>query len=327
MKIIDQYHGDPAYAQLHQLSKAMPLLRETLKTASFTTENVDSLPSSAFAWEDQRRFPVHTKEDTAASLLYRSKCASVPDYVDDKLTTAALVFGLTKQHFSKTATATDMDLGVTYALPEMQRLPLNTPTQIKTAEVVLERDYKKLPLEKRADAFSRMALAAKTHSVPISEFSTKMAGLCISHTPTLRSWLGARSAASIKHAAVSEAFDQLEEGLRGAPEYVSHRASLVKLASTIQQLDTAAGLEKHYDRKLPDPMLTVFNKAAADMLDVAGAQIPVTTLISLPESVWEQLDVPELAPLAAAQDVQGFTEVFETLPLDIKVALRTQLGQ
>ena len=113
------------------------------------------------------------------------------------------------------------------------------------------------------------------------------------------------------------------------PPYIQDRTNLIKLASTIDQLDRFAGLEKHYDRKLPDPLQTVFNteKTAMEMVDVAGAQVPVETLMQLPPEVWQQIDMPELGERAQAGDPAAFKQAFDTMPLDIKVVLKAQLGQ
>jgi len=447
--IVDQYHGDPLYAQLHVLSRERPLVREMLKTAAFEKVAVDSLPSTAFAWEDERRFPIHTKEDAVASILYRSKCASVPSHVDDKLTKATEIYGI-EDHVFATKVAQVGLTKVAYALPDDERLPLGNEGQIKVAEYVLKRDYQLLPLEKRADAFSKLAMAAREQGVELEPITMKMAGMTICSTQMLRDWLGARAAATEKLAAtiqmglgdilegpshianvykhnftpsnwftpqatsydrpegattmgsapvskqpptkvafnagatyiehgpgkyvpitgvadggyelgapevalpagrrsiglpeyqeaakalvaaqqaqkVAAAFDKLADDLRRSPPYIQDRPSLVKLAAAIDTLDRLAGLEQHYDRKLPDPLQTVFNteKVAMEMVDVAGMQVPVDTLMQLPPEIWEQVDMPELAEIAQAGDPVMFKQVFDTMPLDIKVVLQAQLG-
>lgn len=324
--IIDQYHGDPLFAQLHVLTRERPLVREMLKTASFDKEAVESLPSTAFAWEDERRFPVHTKEDTVASILYRSKCASVPEHVDAKLSKAAEIFGVDDTAFASKVAQVGRTK-VAYALPDDERLPLGDAGQIKVAEHVLLRDYERLPLEKRADAFSRLTVEARNKGVELQPLTMKLAGMTISSTNILRDWLEARAAATTGK--VQAAFDKMAADLQRMPPYIQDRPSLVKLAATIDKLDRHAGLEKHYDRKLPDPLQTVFNtdKVAMEMVDVAGMQIPVEQLMQLPPEIWQQVDAVELAEVAQTGDAAMFKQVFDTMPLDVKVVLRGQLGQ
>lgn len=328
MEIIDQYHGDPAYAHLHVLTRHRPAAREMLKTAQFeqTKQALDSLPSSAFAWQDERRFPIHTREDALASILYRSKLgSSVPAFVDEQLGRAALVYGLSKDLFTDVKEASTSNT-VNYALPDEKRLPLDSIEQIKLAEFVLVRDYSKLPVEKRASAFMNLVKASRQHKLPLQPLTTKMAGLTACDTRTLKDWLEAR--ALVADEKTADAYTKIADVVEYMPRQTFNRNELIKLATTIATLDKRAGLEKHYDRKLPDPLQTVFNttKLATLTCDVAGTPIPCADLMSLPPEVWEQLDAPELAEVAATGDEATFKQVFDTLPLDIKVVLQQQLN-
>lgn len=332
-KIVDQYHGDSTYAQLHVLSRSRPLVREMLKTANFG-ENVDDLPSSAFAWEDERRFPVHTQADTVASILYRSKLGSaVPQHVDAKLEKAAEIYNISDVVFTgqKTASAPEVE----YALPVFtktasdqqvdhgaSRLPLDSAANIKVAEDVLCRDFQRLTLEARADAFSRLTKQAQTKGVELRPFTQRLAGLTVTDTGQLCEWLEARATAC--EGAAKQAFDKMAANLRQGEAEITERKDQVKLASAIQQLDQMAGLEKHYDRKLPDPLQTVFNttKIAEETCDVAGRKVACSVLMNLPEGVWDDVDMPEMSKIAQEGDTVEFKQVFDTIPQDIKVVLR-----
>ena len=320
--ILDQYHGDPTFVHLYAAIRDTPELQSLLKSASFTTESVELLPSTAFAWEAERRFPVHTKQDTAASIVYRNKIASyVPIEVDRKLAIAAQIYGLSAPDFT---TVKQAAAEVTYALPEHKRLPLDTAEQVKLAEDVLCRDHKKLTVETRADAFSRLVKAAAQHDVEVRPFTYKMAGLTTCNNQTLKDWLDARSEAATDPL-YKTAFAKLSSGLQRAGTELSNRNDLVKLASTIQQLDEGAGLTKYYDRKLPDPLQTVFNteKVAEEMCDVAGKKVACAKLMHLPDAIWEQIDATELSKIAEDGNVTEFKQAFDTLPLDLKVVLRS----
>lgn len=325
--IIDQYN-DPTFTHLYVLTKDKPLARQMLKKASFEKEAAAQLPSSAFAWPDERRFAIHTKEDTLASLLYRQKCASVPSHVDAMLEKAAQIYGLGEHVLASTQTKTASEQQHTvYALPDEERLPVDDAAQVKVAEHVLNRDFERLSLEKRAGAYQRLVGAAKTHGVELNEFTHKMAGMVACSSDVLRDALETRATAA-GPGSVRKAFDKLASELKRAPALLRKRDDLTKLASTIYDLDQKAGLDRHYDRKLPDPLRTVFNtniKLSEDMCDVAGQPISCAKLMALPEGVWDQLDVPELKKTATAGDSTMFKQIFETLPLDLKVALKAHL--
>lgn len=457
--IVDQYN-DPTFVHLHVLTREKPLARQLLKTASFSKEAAAELPSSAFAWPEARRFAIHSKEDTLASLLYREKCASVPPHVDKMLEKAAQIYGLGDHVFANTKTASapgytynprsgvlsvqnltpDMlinpeahpqeisslmngvrevreaelarktaaagmgqpisafaggqkalktqgyfrnpnnpndvylsDKNIAklqsndpaqirevinltrpqdtqamktgsapnfltkhgssgyrrglYALPEDERLPINTAPEVKLAEHVLNRDFERLPIEKRAEAYSRLTTAAQLHDVALSDFTLKMAGMVACSSDVLRDSLETRATAA-GPGAVRVAFDKLANELSKAPPILHERQDLTKLAGVIHELDKKAGLERHYDRKLLDPMQTVFNtniKLGEEMCDVAGSAVPCSTLMALPDRVWDMLDVPELKECCEQGDAATFKQIFETLPLDLKVALKAHL--
>lgn len=327
-EIIDQYNGDPVYANLHVLTRDFPLARELLKTAAFdqTKESVESLPSTAFAWEDERRFPIHTREDTLASIFYRSKLGSkVPATVDARLDLARDIYQLQEPVFARMGkeAAAPGD----FALPEEQRLPLNSPGQVKVAEEVLQRDYANLSLDKRADAFSRLYQAAQAKGVELQPFSLRMAGATMSRPRIMRDWLEARAEATASPVH-KDAYTKLAAAADKMPALVANRKDLVKMASTVAQLDKQAGLDKYYDKKILDPLLMVFNteKLAEETCDVAGMPVPCSTLMQLPADIWEQLGTPEIAQVAAAQDPAAFQQIFSTLPLDVKMVLREQLA-
>ena len=108
------------------------------------------------------------------------------------------------------------------------------------------------------------------------------------------------------------------------------RSALMKLAYAIAKMDERAGLEKHYDRRLPDPLLTVFNtdKVASATIDIAGSMVPVDRLSALPASFWADLGGQELADEVAPGghvNPQTLATVVETLPMDLKHVLKAQL--
>ena len=77
MDIRDQYH-DPAYGLLYHTLRERPAVAEFVKHAELNPSEADTLPDSAFAWPEQRRFPINTAENTVLSWAYREKCAAVP---------------------------------------------------------------------------------------------------------------------------------------------------------------------------------------------------------------------------------------------------------
>lgn len=317
--ISDQYHGDPTLVTLASAALDRPELRAFLKNASFDPASTAHLPASAYAWESERRFPIHTPEDTAASLVYRSKLASVPAEVDAKLAEAREAYGLSETLFAA-ATVKVASAEVEYAVPSQRRLPLGTPTQVKVAQEVLLRDKRLLDLETSVEAFCRLEKAATAHGVELDPVVATYAAKTACDGSFLKDALEERLCAS-KYPEHRDAYEKLAAAV--PREYLTDTRLLVKLASRIHELDKEAGLERWYDRRLLDPMQSVFN--ARTKTAAAGGGVSMDTLMQLPAQVWEQCDVPEMAELAAAGDVQAFEQAYNTLPLDIRMVLERQI--
>lgn len=327
--IQDQYHGDPTLTRLLSALADRPQALEAVKHASFDADAAERLPDSAFAWESERRFPIHTREDTIASLVYRSKHAgAVPRFVDEQLAEAAEVFGVSAELFASNAPRTKIASTVEYAVPDEERLPLGSVEQVKVAEHVLLRDGKHLPPDVRAAAFAKVAAAAIAYGMAVDPAVGAYAGLNACNTQLLRDRIGAR-AATTKVAACITAYDTLDLALQALPPVIHDRPTLMKLAEKLEALDTAAGLTADYGRRIFDPMKTVFNagEKLAMPSDLTADGMNVAKMMNLPPQVWDTIDVPELGKLAAAGDSMTFKQVYETLPLDIKMVLKAQFGR
>jgi hypothetical protein len=75
---------------------------------------------------------------------------------------------------------------------------------------------------------------------------------------------------------------------------------------------------------------TVFNtsKLAEDTIDLAGTRVSLKKLAGLPASFWEDLGGRELSDElcpGGRVDVSKLAMIVDTLPLDLKVALKGQL--
>ncbi len=327
MTIIDQYNGDATLTRLYAALEDRPRALEAIKNASFDSDDAARLPDSAFAWDGERRFAIHTREDTIASILYRDKYAGhVPKFVDDRLYDAAEAYGIGGDIFVST-TPKLAAAPIEYAVPSEERLPLGSPMQVKIAEEVLLRDGHKLPLVERVQAFAKVAGHAMAMGLPTHPDTGAYAGLNSCNKRMLCDRIGMR-AATTKVAGMADIFDKLEAGLAYLPEVITDRSTLLKLAGKLEELDTMAGLEHHYGKRVFDPMKTVFNggEKIAKATDWTTDGMDVARLMNLPEHIWDQVDVPELGKLAADGDNLRFKQAYETLPLDIKMVLKRQMG-
>lgn len=321
MPIVDQYH-DAAYGVLYQRLQQFPDLYEVVKTAELEAGEDASLPAGAFAWPDERRFPLHTREQAALSYAYVKTASHVPDEVRTRLENALKVYGVSLDVFAPVKVAS-APAEPQYALPQQQLLDL---ADVKGSSAVFEKQAQRLTPELRATA----AVALVSAGAPTTPKLAQYAGLTMCNTREAADWVEAR--VEVAPDEFKLAFQRLADGLRTQPVEVADRPGLAKVAAALDDLDRAAGLRKHYDRRLPDPLRTIFNtdKVAGETVDLGGQPVSVEELSKLSAEFWSDLGGPELAREVAPGgkvDPTKVATVVETLPLDLKLVLRKQMGR
>lgn len=329
-RVVDQY-SDPSFGFLMRQVGRMPALEPFVKNASIEAGDTDGLPDTAFAWPDQRKFPIHSAEQAALSYAYSKLASELPTAVTDSLKMALEVYGVSLEIFAETVKEAAAPSDDDYLLPELKLFPVRAAGQVKFAEARVLEQMSKLDMERRATVCANLVKKADHFKVALHPEVLKLAGFVVSSTQNLRDWLEARAGIlPIGEHLHKVAFQALADGLKNHPPESVDREGLLKLASTISELDVRAGLDKHYDRKLPDPMRTVFNttKIAADMVDLNGTMVPLQKLAGLPASFWEDLGGRELSDElcpGGKMDMGKLAMVIDTLPLDLKVILKSQL--
>lgn len=326
MSVIDQLR-DPTLARLVRLVANRPKIAELVKEADVLPEELDTLPNHAFAWEEKRAFPIHTPEHTAMSRLYREDHRGpVPRAVDDRLKEASDIYGLDEKLFDKVKVAAVADDPDDFLLPEQKRLPVKTAAQVKVAEEKLLAGYQKLSVESRALACKRLLEKAAQFNVTLNPLMHKLAGYTVTSTEKLASWLEARKEAA-KEPVFKDAFQKLADATKQLPVEVRNREDQIKLAQVISDLDVKAGLVRHYDRRLPDPLQTVFNtdKIAGLGVDLNGRFVSMSRLASYPSTFYSDALGPDLVREASdghgGIDPQKLAAIIETLPRDMKSVL------
>lgn len=328
MAVVDQFH-DPCFALFINLTKDRPGVVERVKEAEVQEEELATLPNDAFAWPEKRAFPVHTPEHTVFSRVYRENTINVPPHVDKTLKEASEVYGLDENLFTRPKVAAAVDNPDDYLLPDLRRLPCRNAEQVKLAEEKLLAGYTKLSVETRALACRRLIEKAAAFEVKLNPLMRKLAGFTVSSTRVMREWIEARREAAPD--LYKTAYQKLADGLKGLPPEIRDREQLIKVAETLCELDKKAGLQKHYDRKLPDPLMTVFNtdKFAGPGITLGSKFISMDRLASYPATFYGDIlgsdFVREASDNRGGVDPQKLAMILETLPSDMKSMLAANM--
>lgn len=329
MRIVDQFN-DPAFGVLYRQVSRMPSLETFVKEASVDAQEITGLPDTAFAWPDERKFPVHTPAHAALSYAYAKTAAALPVAVVENIKTALSVYQIPEEVFEEAEQKT-ASTHSEYVLPEFKYLPVNTPEQVKTAQVQMVADIEKMDVTRRAIAAANLVKTADHHKMESPAEVLQLAGFVVSNTKVAADWVEAR-ANQLKgdNVRYKLAYETLADGLLSRPREDADRQGLLKVAQALAVLDEKSGLDRHYDRKLPDPLKTVFNttKVAAQSIDLGGTYVPLSKLAALPASFWQDLGGAELSSEIApggVVDPSKLAAVVETLPLDLKMVLKSQV--
>jgi len=328
MMFIDQFH-DPALAALANLVVSRPKVAAAIADYDVQPEEAESLPDTAFAWSEKRAFPIHSREHTILSRVYRANMANVPQCVDDAIKEACDIYGISEELFEREKVAATAENPDDYLLPSLKRLPVHSAEQVKTAESTLLNNYKKLSLEHRAEACKRLIDKAAAYNVTLNPLMHKLAGFTITSTRQLSDWIEARTVAAPD--AYKEAFQKLANVVKELPPEINNRDQQIKLAEVIGTLDEKAGLVKYYDRKLPDALQSVFNteKIAGHGVDLNGHFVPLAKLALYPSTFYGDILGDDLVREASdgrgGMDPQKLAAILQTLPRDMKNLLASHI--
>ena len=331
--IIDQ-SNDPSYKHLFALLREFPQAEEHIKTAEVDVpEEEEKLASSAFAWRERRLFRIDKPAQAALSRLYMQKQAGIPEEVIKRCDEALDLYGI-KMDFSTEKVAAPVDDSDDYLLPKMKRFRVRTPDDVKVASVALLHHCHKMDPDTRATAAVNLVKKATALNIELSTPIYKLAGVTMCNPQLFRDWVEARVEAT-EDPAIKRAYTKLAEATRtkevACQQFLNNRDDLIKVAGALMELDEAAGLQQHYDRRLPDPMLTVFNtdKIAEEMLDLAGKPVELSKLLAIDPDTYRMVFGEDLAEEfidGEDIDVAQLKIILPTVPLDLQQALAAQMG-
>jgi len=328
--MLDQ-NTDITFHVLKNIVSESPKIEQHIKTASVGQDIRDSLPETAFADRDNRLFPIHTKADAILSKAYATKVANIAPHISSRIENALDMFEVDRSLFKKTQVKIASAPVYDYLLEDQKKLPIRHSGDIKIAEEMLLRNKSKLKPTTMAAASVKLVKHAAAANMNVSDDTMQYAGLTQCDTEKAADWIGARAFA-VSNVKIASLYSHLADRVRSIDEHSGSRDELVKVAQVLDKLDSMANISKFYGKSLPDPMHTVFNTKIAmqEMMDLGVKQIPVSKLLEIDPNVYGDIlgsdVVPEITDASGEIDPQKMSDVFATLPKDMKEALVQKLG-
>jgi len=328
MAVVDQF-SDPVMAHLVRRVSDRPKLAAAIQDFDVDGEEYDKLPNTAFAWSEKRAFPVHTREHAMLSRVYSEGLPNLPSHVTRAIKEACEVYNVDDTLYARPKVAAAVESPNAFLLPDIRRIRVTQASHVKLAEEKLRNEGKNLSIEHRALASRRLVEKAAFYGVSVRDEIRKMAGLTVTDRQPLVDWLEARrEAAPIEH---KDGYQKLANAVKRMPLELRNRQEQIKLAEAIGEMDQLSGLARHYDRKLPDPLMTVFNssKVAGQGVTLAGRFLPIDRVASYPSTFYSDILGPDIvreaSDKAGHMDHQRLAQVLETLPVDMQRMLSAQM--
>ena len=283
------------------------------------------LPNTCFADTANRKYRIDSPANAYESMSYAIKTAGVEPHVIGRIKKALDLYGVEPPvpELTKEAAAFEE---VVYVLPEYNKLPVKTAADIKLAEDAVLRNRSKLKTTTLANACNRLVKLAGKNGMEVSPDTMQLAGLTQCDVEKTASWIEARG-----NITNNRTFYKLADRVRG-PGGPTSRADLVKLSSAVDQLDRKFGLDRYYNKKLPDPLQTVFSTkiAMSAVVDMGSCSMPLSTLAKLPVSFYSDVlgdDVADEITKDGKVDEGLLAEIVPTLPKDMKELLASKIKE
>lgn len=323
--MIDLY-SDTAHAQIRRLVNERPGAVGFLKEAQFEDAR-DEIPGHAFAWPERQLFPVHTPGHAVVSHLY-AEDQGAPELVRAKIAQALLAYGVPVDELAPQGTKT--------AAPEEclfpdGTYPVRTAEEVAYAQGRLLDQAERLPLEARVEAFHKLASVADRHGVDLHPLAQGWGMAAFSNVAKVQEGLTGRYHLA-KTAEHKSAYVELSAALAEDPRQLRDYDARVKLASVLLKTDVAAGITGAYGKKIPDPLLTVFNtpvKTGAQLVSLGNDAYDLASLASLPTSFYSDALGPEvlseIAP-GGQMNPEQLAAILPTLPADMLRILQQALA-
>lgn len=326
-EFVDQF-SDSSFKVLYAAFSDHPETEPLIKSASIDSDENEARSGSSFAWPEMRLFPIDSPDQAVLSKLYMSKQAGIPAEVAKRCDDALAIYEIDLPLQEKVAS--DEHLNDKYLLPDQKKYLVNSPAAVKMAEEMMVRQRRNFDTDTQVSMAVTLVKQAADLGVRPNTNTLSHAGLTMSDTGVLCDWVEARATAT-DNKICKEAYTKMASVIGHRSGLESNREELVKIACALQELDEMAGLTKHYGRKLPDPMTTVFNtdKLADEMMTLAGYPVPMEQLLSIDPAVYADVfgdDVASEFINGQEIDPEQLKVILPTVPLDLQKVLAQQLG-
>jgi hypothetical protein len=322
--VVDIYR-DKSLKSLVKILRDNPTQYEKVAKVSVDYEDVETLPDTAFAWPEKRAYAINGKDAAYLSALYRNQCPpeldgiTVPSHVDENLQKAAYLYDFETPPL-KTPTAVKVASlsSSDFLIPSLQKFPVRSKDEGFQMQSLLVKNAHIMGYDHLSEACNNLITKMASYGVSMDEVDSsiyKYAGLTQSNKELLLSAINRRlDFVSEDH---KEGYTKLAS-IVGEMDFNRH--NLVKIASTLEQLDNTSKVRHLYDKHLLNPMESVFNTSDVYQTKVASMRFSPERAAGVSGDTVKSLlgeDVYNEALVGDQLDPTRLAEVINSLPNDM----------
>lgn len=324
------FFSDSSLKLLHKLASYDSGLRRFLKLSKETliteSESLD-LPSSAFADEGNRVFPIHTPEMAKLSYYYAHDQKADTEILS-KIAQSLELFGEPVPDITVGSMPKESSF---FLLSDLELYPANNANEVKMAAAYFEDYGYQLSSDHRKEYCRNLVKAASEFRVASDDLSShikRYAGITGTDLRKLAMEIESRiyiCQENNKPKIFEEGYLKIAEVLsqfEGPLVYDQPRV-FEKISSAIADIDREAGISDSYAHVINDPYIAVFNteKLAEATLNIDGVTIPCSKLSKLSKSDYNDALGPEFTNEVFDGNnlnIEALKVIVSTLPLDMK---------
>lgn len=251
------------------------------KVASLEVPDKNSLSEHAFAWPEERLFPIYTPDLAILSSVYLEENDSVPDFVKTACEEACALFGqeVNIGSLEKVAKKKETLSADDFVFPKRQKLPLVDKNSIRMSTGIFLKTASTLTAEDLIVGARQIIKHASANGEPVTEDLERYALYGTIGVPVADEFLRERYLET-----EDEGYVKIAKELDG-----DRVRSLKKVASVvfdISKLDIENGIEKTASEVIDD---LLDNGASSEVFSLGNMEIEAEKIASIDSADWREL--------------------------------------
>ena len=248
------------------------------KIASLPIEDRDNLTKEAFAWPDEKLFPIYSPEHALISSVYLEGNEDVPYFVKQACEEACALFGFDVKidSLEKVAEEPEQLEAEDFLLPAQRKLPVVDADTMRMSKSALEKVASMLPIEDLVVANRQLVKKAEELGESVSDKTLSLGLYGTIDTTTARSILHDR-----KLMTGDDRYEKIASDMKGDTIYSVNKVA--DIVFDVVHLDK----ENNFEKTASETILELVTPGVVDnVFQIGEEEIPTEKIASIDAEDW-----------------------------------------